>query len=86
MDDLAIVLYGTGNVKGGSFTTVRFRNAALFVTGAIAVLWSKLCDASAIQLSSAVTQLQHSGVPRLSQLLLNAWAIHNVMGAIYGRK
>jgi subtilisin family serine protease len=59
--------------------------AAPFVTGAIALVWSEFFDACASQLRSAVTQAHAHRRPTVVPALLNAWAIHNVMRAIYGR-
>ena len=59
--------------------------AAPFVTGALALVWSEFFDASASQLRSAVTQAHAQRRPKVVPALLNAWAIHNVMRASYGR-
>ena len=70
---------GKGRPSGG--TSV----AAPFVTGALALVWSEFFDASASQLRSAVTQAHAPRRPTVIPALLNAWAIHNVLRAIYGR-
>ena len=59
--------------------------AAPFVTGALALVWSEFFDASASQLRLAVTQAHAQRRPKVVPALLNAWAIHNVMRASYGR-
>jgi hypothetical protein len=69
IDNRAIVLYRRGNVKGWLLTTVRFRNAAPFVTGANTLVWSELFDASASQLKSAVTRSYAQRRPTVALLL-----------------
>jgi subtilisin family serine protease len=59
--------------------------AAPFVTGTLGLVWSEFFDASASQLRSAVTQAHAQRRPTVVPTLLNAWGIHNVMRAIYGR-
>jgi subtilisin family serine protease len=74
-------LSANGNALPSGGTSV----AAPFVTGAIALVWSEFVDASASQLRSAVAQAHAHRRPTVVPALLNAWAIHNVMRAIYGR-
>jgi subtilisin family serine protease len=53
--------------------------AAPFVTGAIALVWSKFPDASAGQIKLAVTKAHAQRRPTVVPPLLNAWAIHTAM-------
>jgi hypothetical protein len=73
MDDLAIVLYRTGNVKGWLFCYgVCFRNAAPFETGAIAVLWSTFrCQRNPAKISrdAALAQRRPTVVSASAQCL-----------------
>lgn len=53
--------------------------AAPFVTGAIALLWSELPNASAAQVKYAVTQHDSPRQMTVVPPLLDAWAAHQVM-------
>jgi hypothetical protein len=86
MDNPAIVLYRTGNVKGWLFYYGAFSKRSAFCNGRNAVIWSKLFDASASQLRSAVTQAYAQRRPTVVSASAQCLCDPQRHGAIYRRK
>ena len=60
--------------------------AAPFVTGAVALLWSRFPDASASSIQMAVTQVGTARRGTISPPLLDAWAAYETLASARGRR
>lgn len=67
--------------NGGTVTAGGTSVAAPFVTGAIALVWSRFPDASAGRLRMAVTRAHAQRRRTVVPALLNAWAVHVAMAS-----